>query len=456
MAIKGEVKAKGKMKYARWSLFAFNIVFWIMGITTVGVGVWILISNANTSVLTNNLFRTGTILVIVSGCFIGLIGFLGWFGAYQEHACLIGMFTSGLIIVCLLEIAAGVWAGVNQGQEIQKLTTSLITDVIEKYGKPSNAPLSKALDAIQHRYFCCGANNYTDWSQSLWNTNKDFKPYAVPSSCCRPAYYVDGCGEDSRVRNVTNPAGGIYTRGCQFAIRQHISEHSGAILGIGISVAIVQVFGIFCSVLLLDYYRHYEDEPSDVDEETSLKGSEPKENLVLNEKTPIPSEDSNKVIDESTAPVPPSNGSGPLSGEDDHSKSPISSDVESENIQKVPAPEEPHSPKGVQPTAEPSPITDNIDSAPSQDAHHVDTSVKEVDVSSESAQKPATLPTDSDDHHQLTGSEIHHEEHEPSSSTIHVEVNVPAESNHADPVDTATTVHHQEENEDLEYENAAF
>lgn len=62
-----------------------------MGLATLGVGIWILVSNANTSVLTNNLFRTGTILVIVSGCLISLISYLGWFGAYQEHSILIGV-----------------------------------------------------------------------------------------------------------------------------------------------------------------------------------------------------------------------------------------------------------------------------------------------------------------------------------------------------------------------------
>lgn len=35
--------------------------------------------------ITNGLFRSGTVLVIVGGCIVAMLGFLGWLGAFQEH-----------------------------------------------------------------------------------------------------------------------------------------------------------------------------------------------------------------------------------------------------------------------------------------------------------------------------------------------------------------------------------
>ncbi|EDV28858.1 uncharacterized protein TRIADDRAFT_52149 [Trichoplax adhaerens] len=145
-----ESRATGKMVYARWTLFFFNFLFWGFGVAAIGVGIWIMVSNNDVSVITNSLFRSGTILVIVGGCIIAILGFLGWLGAYQEHIGILSAFLATMFTVCILEMAGGIWAGVNRPIIVSHLQDNLYNTIIAKYGQPNEVPVTRAFDNIQH------------------------------------------------------------------------------------------------------------------------------------------------------------------------------------------------------------------------------------------------------------------------------------------------------------------
>ena len=48
----------------------------------------------------------------------------------------------------------------------------------------NNSEIAEFLDNIQKDYYCCGADDYTDWFKADWNLNATIKNVSFPESCC--------------------------------------------------------------------------------------------------------------------------------------------------------------------------------------------------------------------------------------------------------------------------------
>ncbi|MEQ2289330.1 hypothetical protein AMECASPLE_031828 [Ameca splendens] len=92
-----------------------------------------------------------------------------------------------------------------------------------------------AINRIQEKFSCCGADSYTDWSRSVGWKNHD----AVPGSCCLEK--GKGCGHDKDK---------AHKKGCISAIKLFLLKNLVWVGGVCIALGITEVFGVLVGVCL--------------------------------------------------------------------------------------------------------------------------------------------------------------------------------------------------------------
>ena len=75
-----------------------------------------------------------------------------------------------------------------------KVKQDLNTTIHEKYGQPKEEGITKAIDATQIYFKCCGSAGYEDWQYSKYYLAARY----VPKSCCKADKRSDAkCVEDA-------------------------------------------------------------------------------------------------------------------------------------------------------------------------------------------------------------------------------------------------------------------
>ncbi|XP_013865257.1 tetraspanin-8 [Austrofundulus limnaeus] len=114
-------------KCVKYSLFFFNLLFWLSGCIILGVGIYLKVSNAKIPVIQNIL--PSFELMIAIGSIIMVLGFLGCCGAYKESRCMLILFFIFLLLIFILLLVAGILGAVGGSKvkdfvktELDKLT----------------------------------------------------------------------------------------------------------------------------------------------------------------------------------------------------------------------------------------------------------------------------------------------------------------------------------------------
>lgn len=238
------------MKCLKYMLFAFNFIIWVCGIAVLGVGIYSRIKLGNfDSILDDSTIPSAANLFIASGCFVMVLGFLGCCGAWKENKCLLVSYAIALILIFVLEIAAGIYAYVKIDDVKASLKKGLSKAVQTTYntGSTADKAVREAVDWFQENVECCGSGAPSDWTTSVWekseNTTRKF-----PDSCCQTV--KTGCALNS---NVTH-----WTKGCYEQGEKYVKDHMAQIGGVGVGIAFIQILGIVFAILLcrsLDYEK---------------------------------------------------------------------------------------------------------------------------------------------------------------------------------------------------------
>ncbi|KAM6216424.1 tetraspanin-8 [Rhynchocyon petersi] len=95
----------------KYSMFIFNFFFWLCGILFLGIAIWVRVSPDSNEFINQGDFHTHSQgpanLLIAVGAIIMVLGFLGCCGAIKESRCLLILFFIGLLLILLLQLAAG-------------------------------------------------------------------------------------------------------------------------------------------------------------------------------------------------------------------------------------------------------------------------------------------------------------------------------------------------------------
>ncbi|XP_010149246.1 PREDICTED: tetraspanin-4-like, partial [Eurypyga helias] len=89
----------------KYLMFVFNLLFWLGGCGILGVGIWLAVTQGNFATLSSSFpSLSAANLLIVTGTFVMIIGFVGCIGAIKENKCLLLSFFIMLLIIFLLEL----------------------------------------------------------------------------------------------------------------------------------------------------------------------------------------------------------------------------------------------------------------------------------------------------------------------------------------------------------------
>lgn len=231
------------MTCMKYLLLAFNLVFWIAGISVFGVGIWSRVAASDYEVLLgdSDVDKAANIL-IAAGVLVLIIGFVGCCGAMKENKWCLLLYSVLVFLIFILEIAAGIMAYRNRDKMEKEVSKAINTTVFKEYGNPDHSKVTKAINFAQEKIKCCGATSYKDWKRSYW-ANHTAKNEEVPSSCCKNEGIANCTSAPLMPEN-------IYQEGCIEGMKDWAKEHLVVIGGIGVGIAIIQILGMVFAICL--------------------------------------------------------------------------------------------------------------------------------------------------------------------------------------------------------------
>ncbi|KAM4525930.1 CD63 antigen-like [Fundulus diaphanus] len=228
-----------------WFIF-FNTVFLASGVALITIGALQYSTYSQIGTFAGSGLSKIAIVLIAVGVTITLVSLLGHFGAFLNKSTMISCFICILIIIILLEIFTGAAFYIFRSRTALLQMNSDINaqarTVVNEYSPKDR----HAVNRIQEKFSCCGADSYTDWTKSVGWKNHD----AVPDSCCPEKR--EGCGHDKD---------NAHKKGCIAAIKLFLLKNLVWVGGVCIALGITEVFGVLVGVCLcLDIKRkNYEN-----------------------------------------------------------------------------------------------------------------------------------------------------------------------------------------------------
>lgn len=224
----------GGMSCVKFLLVTFNFIFWVSGIALIIIGGVSRNSYIEYQSFTGGGLSSISVMLIVMGVFIALLAFLGCCGAWKENSCMLISFLTILVIILILQIAAGIALYVLRSK-IENIIRKQALKVIDKY----SPKMRDVVDDIQDGFHCCGIESYTDWFSSKgWGKND-----SVPDSCCKV--------EKERCGSSDLSSDNIYQNGCLSAIVKFLKKNMVWIGAAAIGLAVIQIAGIIFSSLMI-------------------------------------------------------------------------------------------------------------------------------------------------------------------------------------------------------------
>jgi len=234
---------EGGMRFIKYLLFVFNLLFAITGIALIVTASIIQGLYSTYLDFLGNEFLSAPMLFIIVGVIIFLVAFFGCCGAMRENNCMMVTFAVflGLIFVC--EVAGGIAAYVLRS-DVDVILTENMQKALHQYNAGGHEGVTHTWDVMQHEIQCCGVKNYTDWKNTTFSEGKN-----VPDSCCRD--YTQGCGTNILVNPSQEEVDKrVYTVGCVTELGNQVEHKAGVFAGIGVGIAFIQLIGMIFACLL--------------------------------------------------------------------------------------------------------------------------------------------------------------------------------------------------------------
>ncbi|KAK0057700.1 tetraspanin-33-like isoform X1 [Biomphalaria glabrata] len=242
----------------KYILFFFNFTFWLAGLSLLAIGIWAHLQKETFSFEdVRSVFDFITdlsILAIIIGCLMFLLGFCGCLGALRENTCLIKLYYFSLCIIFLGQVGGAVYVFLKSNEFRDLFVKTLKDELIPLYTEREDKKM--LVDLIQEKLGCCGmsGDGYRDWNNNQYynctKENKNAMACAVPHSCCAkqdtiyPGVTNILCGANSlNEKGSTN----IYIVGCVSAVMQVVENNLPIVGGIIIGFAVPQIMGIVLS-----------------------------------------------------------------------------------------------------------------------------------------------------------------------------------------------------------------
>ncbi|XP_056222342.1 CD63 antigen-like isoform X1 [Seriola aureovittata] len=213
----------------------FNTLFLASGVALITIGVLQYSTYTQIGTFAGGGLSKIAIVLIAVGVTIALISLLGHVGAFVNNSSMVTCFICLLIVIILLEVFTGAAFYIFRSRtallQMNSGINSKAQEVISEYS-PGNR---HAINRVQEKFSCCGADSYEDWSESVGWENHD----AVPDSCC--VVKTEGCGQDKSL---------AHKKGCTWAIKLFLLKNLVWVGAVCIALGVAELFGVLVGVCL--------------------------------------------------------------------------------------------------------------------------------------------------------------------------------------------------------------
>lgn len=217
-------------------MFFFNFLFWVCGTLILALAIWLRVSKDGKEIVmsgdsSTNPFVAVNILIAV-GAIIMVMGFLGCCGAVKESRCMLLLFFIGLLLILILQVAAGI-LGATFKSESNRILNETLYNNAKLLSETSNEAkeFQQAMIAFQSEFECCGLRfGAADWGSNF--------PEAKESCYCTGSDCENYGGES------------VYRTTCFSLIKELMEKNIIIVIGIAFGLAIIEVLGLVFSMVL--------------------------------------------------------------------------------------------------------------------------------------------------------------------------------------------------------------
>ncbi|KAF6721022.1 CD82 antigen [Oryzias melastigma] len=239
---------KGCMKASKYFLFIFNLIFFLLGGVIMGFGLWLLLDKQSFIVVINNSTEDVKVvwyILISVGAFSMLLGFFGCLGAIFEIRCVLGLYFTCLLVILVAQITAGALMYL-QKEKVNEHMSKIVNKELGRYvGNGSST--EQAWDFIQKKMECCGWMGHEDWKDNAIILNNS--QLLFPCSCQNLTLTSDN-SSDNGFCEAQTPDWPVYNVGCSATVENWLITNIGVVLGICLSVALIELLGMILSICL--------------------------------------------------------------------------------------------------------------------------------------------------------------------------------------------------------------
>ncbi|KAJ8262246.1 hypothetical protein GJAV_G00164250 [Gymnothorax javanicus] len=243
----------------KYLLFTFNLIFWVISVVMVAIGIYARVMKHAEAAL-SYVSVDPAMLLLIAGVLMFFITFCGCVGSLRENICLLQTFCFCLIIIFLLQLAAGVLGFIFSDKALSKVS-KLINRAIVHYR--DDLDLQNLIDFGQKEFGCCGGVSYTDWTKNMYFNctpeNRSRERCSVPYSCClqdkNEPVINTMCGQAAQELDFSQASAFIHTSGCIDTLVNWIHSNLFLLGGIALGLAIPELVGMFLSQMLVNQIK---------------------------------------------------------------------------------------------------------------------------------------------------------------------------------------------------------
>jgi len=225
----------------------FNFFLFLIGAILIGVGTYIHVQMSDYLNYFDDSYVNASVLFIVLGAIVLILGFFGCCGACTENSCMMFTFATLLALVVIAEVGAAIAVYVFRG-EVNTIVTNKMNEGLNNYEQGEQYKgVTDTWNAVQSDFHCCGVSNYSNWKGTPFG-NKD---NGVPDTCCKTA--EKGCGKGMFGEGADLDK--INQSGCVQLLEEFVVDKVAVIGGIGIGIALLQIVGVLVSCMLAGSMR---------------------------------------------------------------------------------------------------------------------------------------------------------------------------------------------------------
>lgn len=268
--------AEGVMAKAfKFILFVSNFIIFILGVTLIGIGVWVatnlskfleLLKLAEEKVPTISDLNVGSYVnapyfIIAVAAIVTIISFVGCLGALKENKCLLGTFFILILVMFIMMVVGAVLLYTGHLMETVRVPLS---DALDQYDDASDnqgdKSFKEAWNVVQEELQCCGVDNVTDWRTRAEVDHHFPEGFNKPEGCCAwkrtdgnweniadDEDKVKVCREDTG----TNIGKSEYAfEGCFTRLLDKIKDNKNTVMFAAIGVLVMMFINMIASVAL--------------------------------------------------------------------------------------------------------------------------------------------------------------------------------------------------------------